>query len=70
MSKVGLLVCWFGLSYSILSAFMVNTYKVDPVTILAKMINNLPLFFNIEGGQPLAPTDFAKNEIRIIKHNQ
>lgn len=68
IAKTGLFLCWIGLSCTIGRYFLIQTYRMDPVYIVTRILDSIPLFFNIEGGQPLAPTDFAKNGIRIIRH--
>lgn len=62
VAKYGMFICWLGLSYH-LGISLFDIPKVDIIQILAALLDEMPVLFNIKGGQPLDPTDFANNGI-------
>ena len=67
LAKIWLIISWFGLSFNLGKIYLLEDRGIDPIEIIARIIDSLPYLLNIEGGQPLAPTEFAKNGIRIIR---
>jgi hypothetical protein len=58
ISKIGLFICWLGLSYTI-GMQLIDVPKLNIIETIAYLANQLDIFSNLKGGQPHDPTDFV-----------